>query len=219
MGNPNYTLAQNAMEISQIPQGSKTPVVKPLSTIQKPANSAQEQSSQRHLLRTIQKALSRKTISTGYHTNMPVFLKSEGPFSMYDHSLRHIPLDQDGNQMTVVDQASLQALRRYEQELIRLKELREKEKAHFVHNIELGKAQAREAYKERMINLKQNQQHIAMQMDWNATQRAQQHHIDKQYYKPHFGPEETQEIVAKMRQTELDKTAWQYDAIQEQLAD
>lgn len=81
------------------------------------------------MLRTIQKALHRKTISTGYHTQMPVFLKSDGPFSMYDHSLRHIPLNQDGSQPTVVDQASLQALRRYEQELVRLKELREKEKS------------------------------------------------------------------------------------------
>jgi hypothetical protein len=42
--------------------------------------------------------------------------------------------------MTVVDQASLEALRRYENELIRLKELREAEKSQFIHNIELQKA-------------------------------------------------------------------------------
>lgn len=60
---------------------------------------------------------------------------------MYDHSLRHINLNEDGTTMTVVDQASLQALRRYEQELVRLKELREKEKVQFIHNHEHGKAQ------------------------------------------------------------------------------
>lgn len=84
-GNPNYTLAQSKMDVEAMPKYAKTPVVKPLNTISKPSVSPQEASTQRNLLRTIQKALNRKTISTGYHTQMPVFLKSEGPFSMYDH--------------------------------------------------------------------------------------------------------------------------------------
>jgi hypothetical protein len=71
---------------------------------------------------------------------MPVFLKSDGPFSMYDHSLRHIDLKNSANQLTFVDQASLAALHRYEQELVRLKELREKEKYQFIYNHELKKA-------------------------------------------------------------------------------
>lgn len=108
-------------------------------------------------------------------------------------------------------------MRRYEQELVRLKELREKEKAHFINNIELSKAQAREAYKERMTNQKVNQNYVTMQMDWRAQKTAEERHVDKQYYKPHFGPEETQEIIHNMHQTEREKVNWQYNAIQEQL--
>jgi len=59
---------------------------------------------------------------------MPVFLRSEGPFALYDHSLRHIDANATDVQPTVVDQATL-ALHRYENELVRLKELREAEKA------------------------------------------------------------------------------------------
>jgi len=60
---------------------------------------------------------------------MPVFLRSEGPFALYDHSLRHIDSGDSVVQPTVVDQATLAALHRYENELVRLKELREAEKA------------------------------------------------------------------------------------------
>lgn len=60
---------------------------------------------------------------------MPAFLKSDGPFAMYDHSLRHIGANQNPSNMTVVDKASLAALHRYEEELVKLKELREKERA------------------------------------------------------------------------------------------
>ena len=67
---------------------------------------------------------------------MPVFLRSEGPFAMYDHSLRQAAPDAQDPQMTVVDQAALAALHRYENELVRLKELREAEKAQFINNIE-----------------------------------------------------------------------------------
>jgi len=30
-----------------------------------------------------------------------------------------------------------------------------------------------------------------MQMDWNSAKKAADLHVEKQYYKPHFGPEET----------------------------
>jgi hypothetical protein len=37
----------------------------------------------------IKRALNRKVISMAYHSNVPVFQKSNGPFSIYDyHSLR-----------------------------------------------------------------------------------------------------------------------------------
>lgn len=55
--------------------------------------SSKDPTYRRNLLKSVQKALNRKTISTNYHTNMPVFLRSEGPFAMYDHSLRNLNLD------------------------------------------------------------------------------------------------------------------------------
>lgn len=70
---------------------------------------------------------------------MPVFLRSEGPFALYDHSLRHVDPNTADVQPTVVDQATLAALHRYENELVRLKELREAEKAQFVNSIEQQK--------------------------------------------------------------------------------
>lgn len=68
---------------------------------------------------------------------------------MYDHSLRHIGPDAPDVNPTVVDQAALAALHRYENELVRLKELREAEKAQFINNIEQQKHQMREQYAQR----------------------------------------------------------------------
>jgi hypothetical protein len=65
------------------------------------------------LKKIVQKALNRKTISHAYHTNVPVFLKSDGPFSFYDHSLRY-GHTQDEKSETITDKAKLAALHRYE---------------------------------------------------------------------------------------------------------
>ena len=35
----------------------------------------------------IQNALNRKTISHNYHTTLPKFMRSQGPFAVYDHSM------------------------------------------------------------------------------------------------------------------------------------
>ena len=48
---------------------------------------------------------------------------------MYDRSLRHIDAQTSDKSPTVVDRAAMQALHRYENELVRLKQLREAEKA------------------------------------------------------------------------------------------
>ena len=74
----------------------------------------------------IERALNRKQISPGYHSNMATFLKSDGPFAIYDHSLRHAETETNP---TVTDKVALAALHRYENELLRLQQLREAEKA------------------------------------------------------------------------------------------
>ncbi len=85
----------------------------------------------------IEKALNRKQISPGYHTSIPSFLRSDGPFAIYDHSLRQAETEQVP---TVTDKVALAALHRYENELLRLKQLREAEKAQFINNIQQEKA-------------------------------------------------------------------------------
>jgi hypothetical protein len=49
----------------------------------------------------------------------------------------------------------------------------------------------RETLAQKGINQKQNQEFIQMQMDWTKQKRSEDRHLNKQYYKPHFGPEET----------------------------
>jgi hypothetical protein len=150
---------------------------------------------------------------------MPVFLRSEGPFAMYDHSLRQVGAETSDKEPTQVDQANLAALHRYENELVRLKELREAEKAQFINNIEQQKHHMREQYNQRNQTLKHNQDFIQMQMDWSRTKRAEDRTHNKQYYKPHFGPEETQEVIHKMSDDAKNKTEWQYTSLKNQLQD
>lgn len=68
---------------------------------------------------------------------MPAFLRSEGPFSMYDHSLRYDGSHNNAQEPTTSDKATLAALRRYENDLANLKSLRDKEKSQFYANIAL----------------------------------------------------------------------------------
>jgi hypothetical protein len=70
---------------------------------------------------------------------MPVFMRSEGPYSIYDHSLK-----QGGppDQPTHTDQVADLALRRYEHELQKLKDVREHEKKTFFETINIANSKA-----------------------------------------------------------------------------
>ncbi len=70
---------------------------------------------------SIKRALNRKAISNAYHSTVPVFLKSQGPFAIYDHSLKATSQVQSPDKFTVTDRAALEALKRYEGELKALK--------------------------------------------------------------------------------------------------
>jgi len=45
---------------------------------------------------------------------MPAFMRSEGPYAIYDHSLRHVNAAVSDLSPTVTDKAALAALHRYE---------------------------------------------------------------------------------------------------------
>lgn len=55
------------------------------------------------------------------------------------------------------------------------------------------------------------------QIDWHKQKKAEDLLKSKLYYKPHYGPEESQETVAQMLKTQSEKIKWQYDAIKGQL--
>lgn len=105
----------------------------------------------------VKKALHRKKISPAYHTTLPAFMKSDGPYSMYDHSMRYDGANTKPNEPSVTDKATIAALRRYENDLINLKQLREKEKKDFYATLALTNAKA----SEHAINVRENQRQHA----------------------------------------------------------
>jgi hypothetical protein len=79
----------------------------------------------------IKKALDRKKISSNYHTALPMFLKSQGPFAVYDHALHRG--EEQANKFGNVTE---QALGRHHNEVDRLKNVREAERSQFYSNID-----------------------------------------------------------------------------------
>lgn len=124
------------------------------------------QQNSRDVRKLIQKALNRKTISQAYHTNVPVFLRSQGPFAIYDHSLRYqgVPSETNSGQKTVTDQTTMKALQRHEREIEALRLKREGEKDVFYQNISNERRLMFEASLDQKRNIKANQAVIEQQI-------------------------------------------------------
>lgn len=56
-----------------------------------------------------------------------------------------------------------------------------------------------------------------MQREWNKQRRVTDKLMNKQYYKPHYGPEETQEVIQQMRDDNERKIKWTNNALRTQL--
>lgn len=78
---------------------------------------------------------------------------------MYDHSLRYEGSTNAG-EPSVTDKATVAALRRYENDLANLKNLREKEKSSFYANIALQNAKAHEHAVNLKADKRQNQSFV-----------------------------------------------------------
>lgn len=195
------------------PQNCLTPVKKNSAKNE----DAKSRTSDRDVRKLVSKALNRKTISQAYHTNVPAFLRSEGPFSIYDHSLRYLKQQPEKtHNQTVTDQTTMQALKRHEQDLQNLKNKREGEKDTFYNNIREEHRLMVEAINNHASNNKANQSYIAMQMQQARDTRSNQRDIDRQYYKPHFGPEENEDVVAKMNADNHFKKSFMNNSLREQ---
>jgi len=100
-----------------------------------------------------------------------------------------------------------------------LKAKRENEKATFYHGINEERRLMIEAANNQKNNMKANQDFIAMQMNQAREQRETQKKIDSQYYKPHFGPEETNDVVRQMNNDNLYKKTFMNTTLKEQFND
>ena len=75
--------------------------------------------------------MQRKKISDNYHTSVPKFLRSQGPFAVYDHAAHKGTRVYD-----TVCNVNQQALQRYEQEISEIQKVRESEKKQFYSAID-----------------------------------------------------------------------------------
>ena len=151
-------------------------------------NNKTESKSQGKLL--IGNALDRHQISTGYHYNAyPSFMKSHGPFKIYDHS--HVK----GSQQKI-DEINHLAQQRFQQELKSIKNLRDFERKQFYSTKD--KLDEVAAFKARVWKENQNNnlEMIKKQIEYKDSVKSENYRVEKLYYKPHFGPEETEEAVA-----------------------
>lgn len=67
----------------------------------------------------------------------------------------------------------------------------------------------------RRRNNRENLRHVRQQIEADRERRSVQKEVDRQYYKPHFGPEETQELVER----EAARVATQKEYVRSQLLD
>lgn len=136
-------------------------------------------------------SLKRKTVSDQYHSHAyPSFLRANGPYRVYDHAEAQGPREHEKMQ-----NINEQAADRFNEELEQIRNLKEFQKTEFTtnginHDMILQ-------YKRdlRTLSNAQNKNFLMDQMQ-NRAERAREFNMrEKLYYKPHFGPEETDSQV------------------------
>ena len=138
----------------------------------------------------IKNALNRKQISHDYHTTLPKFMKSQGPFAVYEHAVH-----KGSSTANIASAVTEMALKRHFDEVQRLQEKRISEKDQFYKTMENLDRQQAIRNQHTKTNHARNQDFIRQQILEKAQVRKQIHDVEKLYYKPHFGPEETADIA------------------------
>ena len=162
----------------------------------------------------IKNALNRKQISHDYHTTLPKFMKSQGPFAVYDHAIHK------GEGTTQVNSmVTEQALNRHFDEVKRLQGMREGEQAQFYANIDnLDRQQAMRNHFIK-INNRMNQDFIKQQIADKAVMKKNHDEVERYYYKPHFGPEETAEVALTHEKKAREMKDYLRQSLRDQLAE
>lgn len=137
-------------------------------------------------------ALDRNTISKNYHyENYPYFLRAQQPVLIKDPKLAKGLKNCDAPP-TYINGV---ALKRFHEEVGRIQQLREKQKYDFTRiqketdTFNTGKAKLQ---RENQIF---NSLYLIKQREENLKRRHDENINSKQFYKTHFGPEETDELV------------------------
>ena len=117
-------------------------------------------------------------------------MQSNGPFKVYDHAEAKGPKEYYNSQ-----NINEQALERFDKEMQELKTLKEFQKDQF-HGSN-HKAEMLYSMKKNMKDqaTADNQDFIMDQMDNRADLKREFEMREKKYYKPHFGPEETDSLI------------------------
>lgn len=151
-------------------------------------------------LTDVEAALYRKKISDKYHTSVPKFLRSQGPFAVYDHAAH-----KGGRTYETIGAVNEQALTRFNEGNNDIQKRREAEKSQFYAVMDyMDREQAFRHVNKVKMNMA-NVDFIRTQIDDKARVKNAEKQVETLYYKPHFGPEETLDQVQKNLETSKQK--------------
>ena len=139
----------------------------------------------------ISTALNRHEVSENYHSKAyPYFLRSQGPYSVYDHA-KAKGQQYVRNLQTTNDLAH----KRFKDECLKIKDTRHQEREQFDWQKKKQDLIATHNDMLRRQNNLENNDHITQQIELDQLKKMKQVVVEKKYYKPHFGPEETDETM------------------------
>lgn len=158
-------------------------------------------------------ALNRKQISGSYHdAAYPSFLKSHGPYKIYDHA------QAKGKQYVAnLQNINDQAQKRFNQEVQKLQEQREYQKEEFQHTKARADFISDQKRFLRTGNNFNNLEFIQQQIYAKEQRKREFDFREKQYYKPHFGPEETDQLLDLEDHRRVNQRAYINDQLQMQM--
>lgn len=132
-------------------------------------------------------ALNRKQVSANYHSQAyPYFMRSQGPFKIYDHA------QHKGKQYVHnIQEINNLAHQRFQEECQKIKDTREFEREQFDWQKQKQDMIAMHKHELKKKNNMDNLRFLAKQIQTDRERKSHSHQVERLYYKPHFGPEET----------------------------
>ena len=135
------------------------------------------------------------------YQGVPAFLRSEGPFTVYNH---HKVKGEEYYENAKLTKS--QAKLRIQQQLDDLRQRKEQEKKLFYEQIHTEEENFKIQQQLRRLQNIENQQFVKMQMEHREKVKKYEHDETKQVNtKPHFGPEENEEVALYMKHKRIEQ--------------